>query len=258
MTGTPSGVGCFRKPPVWLKHGDVVECSIEQLGTIRNVMVDVSKQGTSGEMNSSLAVSAVSAVEAIEKAVGKGYVPMYIGTYTENKGFVDGIGKGVYPCALNTTTGEMVLMGSPMITSNPTFICTSRDGNNLYTVSEDATINRGQLSGSTRSWNIGTKKGQGSGTMVSSWASGGTDSCYIEMSQAETFCFVSNYTSGSVAVFPVRPDRSLGPLCSFVQHETTKSLPGPVNDRQEGPHARTQSVDMRSKKRNVDDVYANV
>ena len=75
LTGTPSGVGCFRKPPVWLKHGDVVECSIEQLGTIRNVMVDVSKQGTSGEMNSSLAVSAVSAVEAIEKAGYTGAAP---------------------------------------------------------------------------------------------------------------------------------------------------------------------------------------
>ncbi|KAL9077346.1 MAG: hypothetical protein Q9157_003382 [Trypethelium eluteriae] len=37
MTGTPNGVGMFRKRgPVWLGKGDVVECEIEQVGTLRN------------------------------------------------------------------------------------------------------------------------------------------------------------------------------------------------------------------------------
>lgn len=36
MTGTPSGVGMARKPPVWLKHGDVVEVEVEKIGTIKN------------------------------------------------------------------------------------------------------------------------------------------------------------------------------------------------------------------------------
>ena len=35
-TGTPAGVGVFRKPPVFLKAGDVVEVSIEKIGTLRN------------------------------------------------------------------------------------------------------------------------------------------------------------------------------------------------------------------------------
>ena len=35
-TGTPSGVGIFRDPPVLLKAGDVVECEVEGIGTIRN------------------------------------------------------------------------------------------------------------------------------------------------------------------------------------------------------------------------------
>ncbi|MCP4745839.1 MAG: fumarylacetoacetate hydrolase family protein [Desulfobacteraceae bacterium] len=35
-TGTPSGVGIFRDPPVLLKAGDDVECAIEKVGTIRN------------------------------------------------------------------------------------------------------------------------------------------------------------------------------------------------------------------------------
>ena len=36
LTGTPSGVGCFRKPPLWLKHGDEVVCEIDRVGSISN------------------------------------------------------------------------------------------------------------------------------------------------------------------------------------------------------------------------------
>jgi len=35
-TGTPPGVGCFRKPPVYLKAGDTVEITVERVGTLRN------------------------------------------------------------------------------------------------------------------------------------------------------------------------------------------------------------------------------
>jgi 2-keto-4-pentenoate hydratase/2-oxohepta-3-ene-1,7-dioic acid hydratase in catechol pathway len=38
-TGTPGGVGFARKPPVWLQPGDVIEVSIEGIGTIRNPVV---------------------------------------------------------------------------------------------------------------------------------------------------------------------------------------------------------------------------
>lgn len=39
-TGTPAGVGIFRDPPVVLQAGDVVECWIEKVGTIRNQVVE--------------------------------------------------------------------------------------------------------------------------------------------------------------------------------------------------------------------------
>ena len=38
-SGTPDGVGVFRKPPVLLKPGDVFEVRIEKLGTLRNHVV---------------------------------------------------------------------------------------------------------------------------------------------------------------------------------------------------------------------------
>jgi 2-keto-4-pentenoate hydratase/2-oxohepta-3-ene-1,7-dioic acid hydratase in catechol pathway len=38
-TGTPGGVGFARKPPVWLTPGDVIEVTVESIGTIRNKVV---------------------------------------------------------------------------------------------------------------------------------------------------------------------------------------------------------------------------
>ena len=37
-TGTPAGVGFARKPPVWLKPGDVVEVEIDRIGVLRNTV----------------------------------------------------------------------------------------------------------------------------------------------------------------------------------------------------------------------------
>jgi 2-keto-4-pentenoate hydratase/2-oxohepta-3-ene-1,7-dioic acid hydratase in catechol pathway len=39
-TGTPAGVGLFRKPPVWLKAGDTLEINVEGVGTLRNTIID--------------------------------------------------------------------------------------------------------------------------------------------------------------------------------------------------------------------------
>jgi acylpyruvate hydrolase len=40
FTGTPSGVGHARKPPVWMKNGDVCEIEIEGIGVLRNPIKD--------------------------------------------------------------------------------------------------------------------------------------------------------------------------------------------------------------------------
>jgi 2-keto-4-pentenoate hydratase/2-oxohepta-3-ene-1,7-dioic acid hydratase in catechol pathway len=40
VTGTPSGVGHARKPPVWMKDGDICEIEIEGVGVLRNPVAD--------------------------------------------------------------------------------------------------------------------------------------------------------------------------------------------------------------------------
>jgi 2-keto-4-pentenoate hydratase/2-oxohepta-3-ene-1,7-dioic acid hydratase in catechol pathway len=40
FTGTPSGVGHARKPPVWMKSGDTCEVEIQGIGVLRNPIAD--------------------------------------------------------------------------------------------------------------------------------------------------------------------------------------------------------------------------
>jgi acylpyruvate hydrolase len=40
VTGTPSGVGHARKPPVWMKHGDTIEIEVEKVGILSNPIED--------------------------------------------------------------------------------------------------------------------------------------------------------------------------------------------------------------------------
>ena len=42
ITGTPSGVGLARKPPVWMRAGDLCEIEVEGLGILANPVVDES------------------------------------------------------------------------------------------------------------------------------------------------------------------------------------------------------------------------
>lgn len=40
VTGTPSGVGLGRKPPLWMKHGDTCSVSLEGVGVLSNPVFD--------------------------------------------------------------------------------------------------------------------------------------------------------------------------------------------------------------------------
>ena len=40
IMGTPAGVGQARTPPVWMKHGDVIDIDIERIGRLSNPIRD--------------------------------------------------------------------------------------------------------------------------------------------------------------------------------------------------------------------------
>jgi 2-keto-4-pentenoate hydratase/2-oxohepta-3-ene-1,7-dioic acid hydratase in catechol pathway len=48
VTGTPSGVGVFREPPVFLVPGDVVRVDVEGIGSVTNPIVDADGSAPAG------------------------------------------------------------------------------------------------------------------------------------------------------------------------------------------------------------------
>jgi acylpyruvate hydrolase len=40
VSGTPSGIGWARQPKLLMKAGDVCEVTVEEIGTLRNVISD--------------------------------------------------------------------------------------------------------------------------------------------------------------------------------------------------------------------------
>jgi acylpyruvate hydrolase len=49
VTGTPSGVGHARKPPLWMRAGDVCEVEIEGIGVLRNPIADEAQARAAAE-----------------------------------------------------------------------------------------------------------------------------------------------------------------------------------------------------------------
>ena len=75
--------------------------------------------------------------------------------------------------------------------------------------------------------------------LISSERVQGDGPCHVTLDSTGRFAVVANYGSGSVSMFPIRPDGSLDPECSTINHRGN----GPNTARQQGPHAHCSMVD---------------
>jgi 6-phosphogluconolactonase len=73
---------------------------------------------------------------------------------------------------------------------------------------------------------------------VSRESSGGSAPCALDVTADGRHLLCANYGSGSVAVFEVNPDGTLGARTDLVEHHGS----GPDRERQEGPHAHQVTV----------------
>ena len=62
--------------------------------------------------------------------------PIYIGTYTKKEGHVDGQAEGIYSVYQDPETGELKMGETVANITNPSFVRSSNDNQNLYAVSE--------------------------------------------------------------------------------------------------------------------------
>jgi 6-phosphogluconolactonase len=148
----------------------------------------------------------------------------YVGTYTDHGS------KGIYAYRFDSSNGKLTSLGLAVESANPSFLAEDSSGKFLYAVNETETFN-GQPTGAVSAFAIKPKEGKLS--LLNQVSSRGKDPAHIVLDRTGKYALVANYTTGSVAVFPVLQDGRLGDATSFVQHKGSSVDP----ERQAGPHA---------------------
>ncbi|MDR1221004.1 MAG: lactonase family protein [Treponema sp.] len=151
----------------------------------------------------------------------------YIGTYTHGAG---GRSAGIYSFLFDTDSGEARDLRIAAEAVNPEFLVLSASKKFLYATHE---INefRGKPTGAVSAFAVSGARGENL-SLINQVSSMGKSPCHIALDNSGTYAVVSNYMEGSVAVFPVHADGSLGECIQTVQFTGS----GPNTERQEAPH----------------------
>ncbi len=131
---------------------------------------------------------------------------LLIGTYT-------GTGsKGIYVYRFNAATGKASWVSNTDSVKNPSYLAVSKNEKYVYAVNETGGDSPGSVS------SFAFDKVTGKLNFINSQLSGGDHPCYISESKNNKWVSVSNYTGGSVAIFPVNTDGALQPYTQLIQH----------------------------------------
>lgn len=145
---------------------------------------------------------------------------LFVGTYT-GKG-----SKGIYWLDFNSQTGVSTLISSTDTASNPSFICVSPSGKNLYAVSEDGNKEHGHISAYTINQKTKTLD------FINKVPSNGDHPCFVAINKKANWLVAANYSSGSLASFSVNPNGSINESTQKIVHTGS----GPNKQRQASPH----------------------
>jgi len=162
---------------------------------------------------------------------------LLVGTYTQPIKFgtgkiMEGKGAGVYCFRLDPRGSGFRSIAVAENTVNPSFLAASADGRRVFAVNELKEW-EGKAGGTLSSFSFDSASGRLD--FLNLHPTWGTDPCYVELDKSGRWAAVANFMSGSIAIFPILPNGSLGPAATRVQHEGS----GPDPLRQKGPHAHS-------------------
>jgi len=137
---------------------------------------------------------------------------------------------GIYKFIFDDQTGALEPLGSVSGIENPSFIAPHPKLDYIYSVGETG----GSKPGTVWAVRLSDKP---LFKLMGSQRSEGDAPCHLEIDRTGRWIVVSNYGSGSAAVFPIRDDGKLGKQVSVVQNTGS----GPVKDRQASCHAHSSA-----------------
>lgn len=156
---------------------------------------------------------------------------MLVGTYDSPSS------EGVYVYKFNSTDGSSKEV-SHVKTPNASFITISPNEKYVYAVHEDAP--KSGIGGEVVAFSF--NKGNGTLTYINKQPSGGDHPCHVETDKTGKWLFASNYSSGTLSVYPINADGGLGTATTIQHHGSGKNM-----DRQKGPHVHGAIISADNK-----------
>jgi 6-phosphogluconolactonase len=160
---------------------------------------------------------------------------VFVGTYTQDLGFVNGKATGIYICKADANGGLTVIDSATDII-NPSFLTVSANKKYLYAVSETGTGKNGDADGIRFGKVVAYLIGQnGHLTKINETSSRGAAPCHISMAKSGNKVMVANYATGNIAQFNIMENGALSdsmpllntPKDMLWQHQITESPNSP-------------------------------
>ncbi|MBB1284142.1 lactonase family protein [Flavisolibacter sp. BT320] len=161
---------------------------------------------------------------------------LLVGTYTGEKS------RGVYVYRFSAN-GSATLVDSA-VTPNPSYLAISPDQQFVYAANE---LGNGEGGGKVSAFRFNKDKGKL--LPLNQSPAMGEHPCYVTVDKTGKWVIVGNYSSGTVAVLPVKANGSLGTSVDMQQHKGK----GPT-DRQNGPHVHATVLSKDNKTLYVPDL----
>lgn len=150
---------------------------------------------------------------------------LYAGSFSE-KG-----GKGIYVFRFDRGLGKLTQLQTVSIGKAPSFLAINPDQKFLYAIYDEGTIAK-DGDGSILSFKI--DPATGFLTKLNEQSSEGRGPAHISVDPRGRFVYVSNYGSGTLAVYPINKDGSLAKATDVIQDKGKGPHPN-----QKGPHVHS-------------------
>lgn len=139
---------------------------------------------------------------------------VFVGTYTEDLGFVQGKAAGIYTCRLDTLTGALTITDSTTGIANPSFLTLSPNKKYLLAVSEGGGKPEAAYGGLV-AYGINEN---GKLLKINGVPSYGVAPCHVSTDASGQYVLVANYVTGNVVSYGLHSDGSLTDSLSSDQH----------------------------------------
>ncbi|MFO0903976.1 MAG: lactonase family protein [Pirellulales bacterium] len=143
--------------------------------------------------------------------------------------FADGDDAAIHAFRFDAARGELQPVARTTGVAHPFFLALSPDQRFLYSI--HAEVFSGKENEHVAAYELEGRTGKLK--LLNRQSALGTAACYLQVDATGQTLLLANYTSGSVASFPIQADGKLGEAATFVQHAGSSVNPA----RQKEPHA---------------------